>query len=96
MPFFNRKDRNSWDIKPTGNYTTDCETGTAFAIEFLKSADKTVGWASLMQHIVADMIRAGTDGAHNDGTPKVNGIVIGFMGVIGSAVAHSRILEELS
>ena len=88
MPFFDRKRRCSWNVTPTGNYTADCEMGRAFAIEFLKSCDKTCGWQSLLQVIVADMIRAGTDEA------GVNGVVIGFMGVIGSAVVHSRCLDR--
>jgi hypothetical protein len=35
------------------------------------------------------MIRAGPDGAFADGHPKVNGIVIGFMGQIGRAVTFA-------
>jgi hypothetical protein len=95
MPFFNRKERCTWDVTPTGDYTVDCETGQAFAIEFLKSSDKSCGWASLMQQIVADMIRAGPNGAFPGGRPMVNGVVVGFMGVIGGAVAHSRVLDRL-
>jgi hypothetical protein len=59
----------------------------------LKSCDKTVGWASLMPAIVKDMIDAGTDGRWPDGDARVNGIVGGFMGVIGRALMHSRVLE---
>ncbi len=92
MPFFNRKKRWTWDVTPTGNYTADCETGQAFAIDFLKSCEGTNGWASLLRSIVLDMISAGTDA---DGHPKAKGIIVGFMGVIGSAVTHSRILERL-
>ncbi len=92
LPFFNRKKRWTWDVTPTGNYTADCETGQAFAIDFLKSCEGTNGWASLLRSIVLDMISAGTDA---DGHPKAKGIIAGFMGVIGSAVTHSRILERL-
>jgi hypothetical protein len=84
MPFFNRKKRCTWDISPTGNYAADCETGKAFAIEFLKSCDKTNGWASLMASITSDMIRAGGERS---------GIVVGFMSVIGRALVHSRVLD---
>src|ERR1700694_6278346 len=94
IPFFNRKRHCSWDVIPTGDYSADCDTGAAFAIEFLKSCDKTCGWASLMQTIVADMIRAGTAGARPDGTLGVNGIVIGFMSMIGRALVHSRVLDR--
>src|SRR5438128_11486800 len=52
-----------------------CETGRRYGIELLNSCDGTVGWTSLLP-IVADMIRAGTNGAFADGHPKVNGIVI--------------------
>jgi hypothetical protein len=84
LPFFNGKERCTWDVKPTGYYGADCETGHAYAIEFLKTCDKSYGWPSLMQSITSDMIRAGSK----------NGIVIGFMGVIGSALARSPVLES--
>jgi hypothetical protein len=77
LPFFNDKDHCTSDVKPTGDYAADCETDEAYAIEFVKTCDKTYGWASLMQSITSDIIRAGSK----------NGIVIGFMGVIGSALA---------
>jgi hypothetical protein len=93
LPFFNGKKRCTWDITPIGNYTADYETGKAFAVDFLKSCDGSVGWASLMPSIVADMILAGTSGSSPDGRSKVNGIVIGFMSVIGRALVHSRVLE---
>ena len=85
LPFFNREKGCTWDVTPTGDYTTDCETGEAFAIQFLKSCDKTNGWASLLGPIVTDMIRAG---------PKRSGVVIGFMSVIGRALVHSRVLDR--
>jgi hypothetical protein len=87
LPFFNRSRHSTWDVTPTGNYTADCKTGRAYAIEFLKSCDGTVGWSTLLSEIAADMIRAGTNGAFPDGHLKVNGIVIGFMGTIGSFLA---------
>jgi hypothetical protein len=46
-----------------------------------------------MPAIVKDMIDAGTDGRWPDGDARVNGIVGGFMGVIGRALMHSRVLE---
>jgi hypothetical protein len=78
MPFFNRKERCTWKVAPTGNYAADCETGHAFAIEFMKSCDGTRGWAALVGWIVFDMIKPG---------PETNGIIVGFMSVIGEAVA---------
>jgi hypothetical protein len=97
LPFFDAgrsEGPSTWNVTPTGNYSADCETGRVFAIEFLKSCDKTCGWASLMPSITADMIRAGTTGSFANGYPRVNGIVIGFMRVIGSALVHSRVLDQ--
>jgi hypothetical protein len=88
LPFFDRAKLCTWSVKPTGNYGADCATGRAYAIEFLRSCDGSAGWTSLLQQIVADMIRAGTSGAFA-GHPKVNGIVIGFMGQIGRTVTFA-------
>jgi hypothetical protein len=68
LPSFNGKDHCTSDVKPTGDYAADCETDEAYAIEFVKTCDKNYGWASLMQSITSDMIRAGSK----------NGIVIGW------------------
>jgi hypothetical protein len=76
-------------VKPTGDYTAGCEKGQHYAVEFMESCDGTIGWSSLLPQIVADMIRAGPTGAFPDGYPKTNGIVIGFMGVIGRAMCAS-------
>lgn len=59
LPFFDRARLLTWAAEPTGHYAEDCETGRAFAIEFLKSNDGTAGWATLLGSIVNDMIRAG-------------------------------------
>jgi hypothetical protein len=87
LPVFDRdavcRTRN---VVPTGKYGHDCTTGQYCAIEFLRSCDGSVGWSSLLSDIVADMIRAGPDGAFADGRPKVNGVVIGFMSTLGSAL----------
>src|SRR4051794_10274842 len=66
LPFFNGKTRNTWDVTPTGDYGADCRTGRQYAVEFIKSCDGTYGWTSLLQCVVADMIRAGTAGTHAD------------------------------
>lgn len=87
LPFLNRKKRCCWDVKPTGDYAADCTTGEAFAVELLKTCDGTYGWAAFVRWIILDMIKAGPSGVFADGSPKTNGIVVGFMGVIGSAVA---------
>lgn len=31
LPFFSAEKRSTWDVTPTGDYTADCETGTAYA-----------------------------------------------------------------
>ena len=78
LPFFNRRSANgnpsTWDVKPTGDYAVDWETGRQYALEFLRTCDGTIGWGMLLSSIVADMIRAGPDGAFADGYPKINGI----------------------
>jgi hypothetical protein len=79
LPFFNAGQCCTWEVSPTGNYMADCELGRQYALEFLKSCDGTAEWASLLQLIADDMIRAG----------QMNGIVTGFMGVIGRAVLRS-------
>jgi hypothetical protein len=86
LPFFNRDKLSRWDVTPSGNYGADCETGERYAVELLKTYDGSVGWSSLLGQIVADMIRAGPTGTFANGEPKVNGIVIGFMSIIGRAL----------
>ena len=86
LPFFNADTLNTWAVQASGDYEADIVTGRHYAIEFLKTADGTVGWTSLLPAIVADMIRAGPSGTWGDGSPKVNGVVVGFMGVISKAV----------
>jgi hypothetical protein len=98
MPFFKPRKGggiNAWNVMPTGDYRADCERESKYAIEFLKSCDKTYGWEALLPAIIADMIRAGTNGRLANGFPKINGVVIGFMNVIGAAVAHSRVRDDL-
>jgi hypothetical protein len=87
LEFFNAAAHSTWNVQATGDYVADCATGRRYAIEFLRSYDGTVGWVSLLGQITADMIRAGTSETWGNGQPKVNGVVIGFMGVISRAVA---------
>jgi hypothetical protein len=60
--------------------------GRAYAIEFLKTCDGTVGWSTLLSQIVVRMIGAGCT-QWPDGRPRTNGLVIGFMGTIGNYLA---------
>jgi hypothetical protein len=78
---------------PSGDYAVDLRTGRRLAIEFLRSNDKTYGWANLLPQIVGDMICAGPFGAFADGHLEVNGVVIGFMQVIAAAASHSTVLD---
>src|SRR5436309_36224 len=45
MPFFNKKRRCTWDVKPSGDYGLDFKTGQSFAIEFLRTSNHSCGWA---------------------------------------------------
>lgn len=81
MPFFNVDERLAWDVRPTGEYGVDCETGRDYARQFLASCDGTWGWSALLPKIVHDMARGGT--RTNKGH---NGVIIGFMGVITDCV----------
>jgi hypothetical protein len=86
LPFFAAKARSTWAVEPSGNYTADYATGKAYALEFLRSCDGTVGWSSLLAKIVGDMIGVGPSGRWPDGAPRINGIVIGFMSTIGTVL----------
>jgi len=88
MPFFDRESHCTWKVQPTGDYGRDCSVGRDYAREFLKSCDGTVGWASLLRSIALDMVRAGPmAGKLPDGSPRSNGVIVGFMGMIGDALA---------
>jgi hypothetical protein len=86
LPFFNGETRSTWDVSPTGDYGADCEKGRTYAIEFLKTCDGSLGWSTLLSHIVSCMVGAGCT-RWPDGHPKTNGIVIGFVGTIGKYLA---------
>jgi len=87
LPFFNLEKRSLWDVKPTGDYNTDCETGRAYALEFLQSCDGTACWAHLLPQIVGDMIRAGPVDKDAEGNPMPGGIVVAFMLTVGFELA---------
>ncbi len=88
LPFFNAVGTGcTWDVKPTGNYGDDCDTGRAYAIAFLKSCDRTIGWSTLLAKIVSDMNRAGPRGASPTGRPYIDGVAVGFMCEIGRALS---------
>jgi hypothetical protein len=95
LPFFKAAKRRgsggcTWHVTPTGSYSADYEIGRAYAIEFLKSCDGTVGWSTLLISIVNEMIIAGPRGKQGNGDPTSDGIVKGFMRTIGEALSQSR------
>ncbi|MGD0333911.1 MAG: hypothetical protein ABSA90_11740 [Xanthobacteraceae bacterium] len=96
LPFFAAERLSTWNVQPTGKYWNDCYTGRMYAGELLRSCDGTLGWVELLPAIVADMIRAGPSGAFADGHARIEGVVIGFMSEIGSALAEALRSEELS
>jgi hypothetical protein len=86
LAFFDRKVGSTWAIESTGNYSKDCEIGHKYAVEFLNSCDGSVGWSWLLASIVKDMIERGR--------LTSNGVVIGFMGVIGAALCYLHPLND--
>ncbi len=93
LPFFDAERRSTWEVRPTGSYSADYETGRAYAVKFLESCDGTVGWSSLLANVVADMIGAGA-GTWPDGSARINGVVVGFMQTIGRQLAAVTLLER--
>lgn len=98
LPFFDANSSSPcWAVAPTGKYAEDCDTGAAYAIAFLRSCDGTYGWGSLMASIVTSMISAGRAGPwHADGRKKNNGIVVGFMSAIGSALSCNNVRTDIA
>lgn len=94
LPFFDPNAplaKRCWTVAPTGNYTADCDTGTAYAIAFLRRCDGTHGWRSLLPAIVASMIESKEDGRQHS-----NGIVIGFMSTIGMALTWQNSTTDVA
>ena len=89
MPFFDAKNMTNrfWNIKPTGDYATDCMLGEHYAVRFLNSCDGTVGWAHVLACIVHDMIQRGPERIRKNGSGAPGGVVIGFMGTVSKIVA---------
>jgi hypothetical protein len=92
LPFFDKKNRLTWSVKPTGDYFADCETGRSYARQFLASCDGTDGWASLLYQIVSGIVRTGPEKRWKDGGVACGGIVVGFMGEIGRALGTGVLL----
>lgn len=86
LPIFNHRKRCAWNVKPSGDYAKDCRKGHALGLRFLETCDGSLGWASVMGPIIGDMIRRGPSGYRKDGTPQIDGMVIGFALAIGEAL----------
>ena len=72
-----------WNVKPTGRYEEDCDTGGRLALEYLSFI--AAGYAPDLQGIVADMPR------------KLTGIEVGFLTMVGyAAQAGQREAARLS
>jgi hypothetical protein len=70
-----------WAVKPSNNYTIDCETGRAYAhmlLPFLKYN----GGIPLLGFIVLDMIQSGTKNGE--------GLVVGFMAELSRELSSTR------
>jgi hypothetical protein len=101
LPFFDQNapiSTRCWTVVATGNYTTDCDTGAAYAIEFLRSCDGTYGWQSLMACIVKSMISAELTALRQPRRAdlKSNGIIVGFMSVIGTALNWQNVTPDVA
>jgi hypothetical protein len=89
LPFFDKKQLSTWAVKPTGKYSADYATGRAFAIELLKSCDRTIGWTTLLGQIARDMIEVESVNDRGPGaTPRASGIVSGFMRAARRSALH--------
>lgn len=98
LPFFDKDaaiDTRCWTVTPTGNYTDDCDTGAAYAIEFLRSCDGTNGWRSLLAGIVTSMICAAPRRSGQNAR-KADGIVVGFMSTIGAALNLQNVTSDVA
>ena len=73
--------RDFWNVRPTGDFSQDCYIGEAFgraALAYIRqrpSDDPLPGW--LLGIVAREIARKGDD----------SGIVTGFFGIIGAAVA---------
>ena len=90
LPFF-RKGRGKvetswWNVKPSGDYAADLQTGEEYARAFLPMLSFNAG-ASDLGAIVSHMAKAGRDLANN---PKewrgIDAVALGFMMEIGGSL----------
>jgi hypothetical protein len=75
--------RSFWIVHPSGDYARDCEHGSRLALEYLAAVEGLAdGRNTFLQWIVRDM------------PAKQTGVEIGFLSVLGYALAHGRQYAE--
>lgn len=81
-----------WNVKPTGSYEADCETGKALADEYLAfiGAYPTYGNATLLTCIVRDMIDQAKAGA------SWSGMHVGFLARVNRCAMAMANLRQSS
>ena len=82
---------NYWDVKPSGNYGEDCDTGHALAEEYLAyiGTNPTYGNGTLLTCIVHEMIDQAKDGH------PWSGVHVGFLaGINRYAMAAAQIVIQ--
>jgi hypothetical protein len=90
LPFF-RKGRGKvetswWDVKPSGDYAADLQTGEEYARAFLPMLSFNAG-ASDLGAIVSHMAKAGRDLANNPKKRRgIDDVALGFMMEIGGSL----------
>ena len=96
MPFFDVESRCLWKVQPSGNYGDDCNTGHDYALKFLESCDGTAVWSLMLNWIVLEMVAAGPMREKwPGGKPHSNGIIVGFMGAIGTVLTWSLTDQDM-
>jgi hypothetical protein len=90
LPFF-KKGRGKietswWDVKPSGDYAADLQTGEEYARAFLPMLSFNAG-ASDLGAIVSHMAKAGRDLANNPKKRRgIDDVALGFMMEIGGSL----------
>jgi hypothetical protein len=93
LPFYVSRKKSPtpwWNVKPSGNYTADLETGRAYAKAFIPLLTFNLGAAAL-GWIVSDMARAARPAKRSDypnaRIHSIDAIATGFMLAIGGSRA---------
>jgi hypothetical protein len=89
LPFHTKRTKDNtpwWNVKPTGDYSKDLETGKGYARYFLPLMAYNLGPVAL-GWIVCDMAEAGRKGTEPASTGRcIDAIALGFMLEIGGAL----------